>query len=837
MYCTKCGAELAPGARFCRICGRQAVRRPSQPDVGGQDGTTQSAAAGEGGAVEVEQRIPVEDGQGGVQSASAEGGRASDIDQSGQSGLPWGVEQSGQSGLPWGVEKSKQWVSPSMRNNQVHGGAAPVQVPVKKGKGAGRKILFLLFALVAVFGIYFAVRLFGEMGDDLFKTGTLLTEEIKAGERRTIGEIHKTGWAMEIEEGTFDEDVEIVLDVSSLEDTVAVVAAEGNLVGGLVKINAKDSAGEDVVYLEKPVTISMKISKAKAKLLKKEMNSYTVGCLIEGEWVLVHPDAADLERGIVTFQTDHFTPFATISMEEQKLIKKLAEDYAKREWSKGTAKDQVMARLDLTFRDVLQEVGVTDSQDQQKLLNKIKLHTNFDRLMTKLEEGKSVDLSEECANITSDVLVTSYTKFPGSNAIPYVGSVPNMVEGTNQLLRGDYGDAAINYTKAVAKLFPPTKILNSAIEGVRFAGTLSGDWDRFSGNIAFIAYKNHIGESGGSIDFNDPEWKTVIGVLYGNDSKAKKQAVKEYAAQKGLSVSDVEKNFDTDRIFEDFNKRLIGEYWERYQLGTELISKQAEHMKIVEGFMKAGFFERGTMGFDSGTSLQERVDELFTHRVYILDLFGGKMPVLSLGESAENNLHEAILNLIHARGDISKFMEWLEEKGYIAGSPKEDTPDQAGYSGIYTGKSYGKLVLGGNTLELLYGALRIEEKENGLLIGPCLENGDYESELQVFCEYNSETKLYEGNKFLEKGDDWTELIFHIKLKGSSDAPAVEGAYVQHMANYPSLVSEYDVKKTSPLIGVSISRTQSTGGQSESPKITGPVTGGSGAPVEVPSVGN
>ena len=192
MYCTKCGAELAPGARFCRICGRQAVRRPSQPDVGGQDGTTQSAAAGEGGAVEVEQRIP--------------------------------------------------WVSPSMQHNQVHGGAAPAQAPVKKGKGAGRKILFLLFALVAVFGIYFAVRLFGEMGDDLFKTGTLLTEEIKAGEIRTIGEIHKTGWAMEIEEGTFDEDVEIVLDVSSLEDMSKVIAAEGNLVGGLVNINAKASS-------------------------------------------------------------------------------------------------------------------------------------------------------------------------------------------------------------------------------------------------------------------------------------------------------------------------------------------------------------------------------------------------------------------------------------------------------------------------------------------------------------------------------------------------------------------------------------------------------------------
>ncbi|MCK9268321.1 MAG: zinc ribbon domain-containing protein, partial [Alkaliphilus sp.] len=755
MYCTKCGAKLAPEARFCRTCGRQAVRRPSRPDVGGRDGTTQSAAAEEGGAAKVEQRAPAEKEQGGTQTAPAEGGRASDVDQSGQ------------------------WVPLSMQQNQVHGGAAPAQAPIKKGKGAGRKILSLALVLIAVFGIYFAVRLFGEMGDDLFKTGTLLTEEIKAGESRIIGDIHKTGWAVEIEEGTFDEDVEIVLDVSSLGDTSAVTAAEGNLVGGLVKINAKDSAGEDVVYLEKPVTISMRIPKAKVKLLKKEMNFYAVGCLVEGEWVLVHPDATNLAEGIVTFQTDHFTPFATISMEEQKLIKKLAEDYAKREWSKGTAKDQIMARLDLTFRDVFQEVGVTDSQDQKKLLNKIKLHTNFDRLMTKLEEGKEVDLSQECANITSDVLVTSYTKFPGSNAIPYVGSVPNMVEGTNQLLRGDYGDAAINYTKAVAKLFPPTKILNSAIEGVQFAGTLSRDWDRFSGNVAFIAYKNHIGENGRSIDFNDPEWKTVIGVLYGNDSKAKKQAVKEYATQKGLSVSDVEKNLDTGRIFEDFNKRLIGEYWERYQLDKELISKQAEHMKIVEGFMKAGFFERGTMGFDSGTSLQERVDELFAHRVYILDLFGGKMPVLSLGESSENNLHEAILNLIHAKGDIAKFMEWLDKKGYITGSLKEDTPDQEGYGGIYTGKSYGKPVLGGDTFELLYGALRIEERENGLLIGPCLENGDYESELQVFCEYNSETKLYEGSKFLEKGDDWTELIFHIKLKGSSDAPAVEGAYVQH----------------------------------------------------------
>lgn len=82
-------------------------------------------------------------------------------------------------------------------------------------------------------------------------------------------------------------------------------------------------------------------------------------------------------------------------------------------------------------------------------------------------------------------------------------------------------------------------------------------------------------------------------------------------------------------------------------------------------------------------------------------------------------------------------------------------------TGIYVGHSSGKRMDGWSFSDLRYPAVRIAETNGGLLIGPCLENGDYDANWQVPCVYNPVSGRYEGEKQLERGKDKMELFLSV----------------------------------------------------------------------------
>jgi len=123
--------------------------------------------------------------------------------------------------------------------------------------------------------------------------------------------------------------------------------------------------------------------------------------------------------------------------------------------------------------------------------------------------------------------------------------------------------------------------------------------------------------------------------------------------------------------------------------------------------------------------------------------------------------------------------------------------------------------------------VRIEKKYAGLMIGPSLQNGNYESELQVLCAYNAETKQYEGSSRLETGNQWTELHFAAVISEADGRPRAQVAYVQHFSGRPSMEYEYDAIWYSPLVGSPIARQSSGAVQPEETAAGGLPVGGFG----------
>lgn|GEM_PF-1932945 len=555
----------------------------------------------------------------------------------------------------------------SLPRHDVYGRAQQASQAVARKKSPwllyyGLTILALL--ILTLSGVYTLVRLYtGETSDEAFRKGASMEGVLKPGKEVVLGSTKETGWVVKAPKNVFHQETTIKGTVAPKDASMVVDPSLGMLVGSTLFLEAENTLGP-VVYLEEPMTLTMALPK-EAQFQEQDMDQYLVGLWMEDEWMLIHPHVTDLKKGVITFLTDHFTPFGTIKASDEALLKKMAEDYAKREWALGNSVDQVMAKLETTLVDVFRQAGVEKEEDQKKLLHKMKLDVRFSSMVRDLEAGKQVDLSKECANIASDTLLTSKVKFPGSNWIPYVSSVPNLVEGSNQLSRGEYVNAAANYTVGIAKFFPPTKILVSALQGVQLTGILSEDWDRFSSSVAFKAYKAHIGDNGTSMSPKDPEWVLVMVNLHGSMDNARGHAVRAYAKERNMDPKDVEKMMDTERIFEDYSRNLNDVYFKRLQVEKELHAKEADYKKILEALKKGGFFTRGTMGFDSEEPLQHRVDRLLQYRSYILSLFGGEMPIKEIGESKEDHLQEALLKLLQLKGHVPEFLAWLKERGYI----------------------------------------------------------------------------------------------------------------------------------------------------------------------------
>ncbi len=186
----------------------------------------------------------------------------------------------------------------------------------------------------------------------------------------------------------------------------------------------------------------------------------------------------------------------------------------------------------------------------------------------------------------------------------------------------------------------------------------------------------------------------------------------------------------------------------------------------------------------------ERSDVVFTCNLYAYIKAGCPGTIHFWGTQADEHLMRPVL--------MAPFALSMPTTVVSVGSEME-------ISGIYTGTSQGKILSTGETSTLYYPAVRIEETGTGLTVGPCLENGDYESELQVPCVYNSETGVYEGSVYLETGSQWTQLIFAVEMSVENGKQRAQVAYVQHFSAHASRLQEYDVAWNSPLTGNAVSR--------------------------------
>ena len=154
-------------------------------------------------------------------------------------------------------------------------------------------------------------------------------------------------------------------------------------------------------------------------------------------------------------------------------------------------------------------------------------------------------------------------------------------------------------------------------------------------------------------------------------------------------------------------------------------------------------------------------------------------------------------------------------------------------NGIYTGKAIGGNYTTFEEMDLYYKAIRIESNKEGILIGPCLENGDYDPDNLVQCVFNEDTNQYEGKVRRESGNQWMELNFIAEIYGVYKQPRAKVGYTQTISSRPGslYIYEYEVERTSALKGSPAGRTSGTAeAPAQEPTGGGPPVGGFTGPI-------
>ncbi len=553
---------------------------------------------------------------------------------------------------------------------------------VKKRGMPSRKILISAIAVVLVLavGIGIVPRLFGGDGDPFVK-GTTVEQTVRPDRETTVGDLSQTGWQLDIPANAFESDLPLTMSVLSETERENYQNDAFKWIGTPVKIAA---GSENGVYLGRPVTVTMQIPKEQ-RIPKEKVDAYLAAYYNGESWDYIFPAITKVSEGYITFETYHFSLFSAVEPTEEEKIKLYTQKMAVQVWEDEEREKAFSDKVMDTFNEAFENMGISDETVKGKLLRSVAKESDFGTLLVSTERGDVADFGVKCGELAANALIKHLKmedalmdNITGKGAAVATG----LVKGALQLKDGNYTDATKELSSAFIGYFPVGRAYQAAVEVID-AGIAS--WKDYELDEA---YRNYVKDTvGGFATVSDDDWALMCATqMRGYLIRLQEEAKNAYCAVNGISRSELDKDKALSaRIASQAGANLRKTFEKRLASEKTIKGKEAEYVRIIEGFKKDLLLERGAFGFGFDTDIESRLRTLFAVRKNILDLFGGEMPVLKSGESAESNLNEAIAMWIsfgpERRGE---FYQWLEEKGYIEKVKPSATPAAPTYAWVLT---------------------------------------------------------------------------------------------------------------------------------------------------------
>jgi len=195
-----------------------------------------------------------------------------------------------------------------------------------------------------------------------YEKGSKVKQIISTEKEYTVGDLSKTGWRLEIPKNTFDDKVELTMDVLSSENSKSYEKGEFKFIGTPVVLKI---AGKENIRLGEPIKVTFQLPRERLKELAAEKLFY--GYYYNDSWEYYTPDSIDFEKGTATFSTYHFSILSLGEPSEEDQIETFAKNMAVKQWETSERKKEITDATSKQFDNLFSSMGVTSKTARNQL--------------------------------------------------------------------------------------------------------------------------------------------------------------------------------------------------------------------------------------------------------------------------------------------------------------------------------------------------------------------------------------------------------------------------------------------------------------------------------------
>ncbi len=407
-----------------------------------------------------------------------------------------------------------------------------------------------------------------------------------------LGDLENNKISFVVSGGSFDENAEV-----SLANPTEVPDYNGNIMeplGSPIDI----SAGENKRMNEK-ATVIFKFDSNKLPT-GDEIYQVRVAYYDGEKWDYVKPAQVDKEKGLITFETYHFSLLGPVKVKDET---KITEDWIHSQAVDSVLRDQINNEVDNVASQItdmiMAKMGITDGSSRGKVMSELLNSDSYKDIYNEYQKGNTADASQKLALLAGEKIAENVPESVFSKALGDVAGsaddIAKVSQAAGYAAEGQYKEAAKIIGEQIADKFLITTAGKIAVEMVDYQ---IQSWKNSEVEAAYEAYKK--GADGVFWGYNvdpgdfDGVWLQMRGIRRQLELEMikKENGFREDAGMPELTERQEE--LMRASLKEKYRKQFA----ERVKKDEEIKKAEDQLRILVKAFKEKGMFERDELGKD-----------------------------------------------------------------------------------------------------------------------------------------------------------------------------------------------------------------------------------------------
>jgi hypothetical protein len=381
------------------------------------------------------------------------------------------------------------------------------------------------------------------------------------------------------------------------------------LAGSPIEIFA---AEQDSVRLAQKTRIIFKFDK---DLITNDIDEsfVRIGYFNGEKWEYIRPADIDMDAGLVTLETYHFSLLAPKISDS----KKITEQFIHSQSLDNIIRDDLNNRSDFVTDQIvtmtLTKMGITDPEMQKKVFDKVASAEAYKEIYDLYQKGDSDAANQKVALLAGEKIVeivpASALKDALGGVIGVADDIEKAAQAAGYAAEGQYKEAAKIIGENIADKFLITTATKIAVEVVD--GQIQ-NWKNAEVDAAYQAYKNGADGYFWGYNVDAGDFDTVWDQMRGVGRQLEIEAIKKENAIRTAGgmpeLSEKEEALVRARV-----KRAYKRQFEKRSEKEDIITAEEEKLKMIfTAFEKADLFSNaiGPRGLDKGYTYETKLEML-----------------------------------------------------------------------------------------------------------------------------------------------------------------------------------------------------------------------------------